>query len=108
MVMGMKPPNIALMGLEEGRIIFNTSIEIQLVESLFSLSDKCSSGDFLESEKALLWQAEEKLHKEKRLLQREAKKLADENKILAVQLKAAMKVYDSSLVLTSMLNFHCW
>jgi hypothetical protein len=41
-------------------------------------------------------------------LQREAKKLADENKILAVQLKAAMKVYDSSLVLTSMLNFHCW
>ncbi len=55
-----------------------------------------------------MWQAEEKLHKEKRLLQREAKKLADENKILAVQLKAAMKVYDSSLVLTSMQNFHCW
>jgi hypothetical protein len=48
--MSMKPPNIALMGLDECRIIFITSIEIQLVESLFSLSDKCSSGDFLESE----------------------------------------------------------
>ncbi len=49
MVMSMKPPNRAPVGLEECRI-FITSIEIQLVESLFSLSEKCSSGDFLESE----------------------------------------------------------